>query len=219
MSPELFDPEKFDLKDSRQTKYSDCYALGMVMYEVLSGRVPFSRHHGPAIIGAIIKGERPRRPREREGTWFADGVWDVIERCWKASPGDRPGIKDVLQCLEGVSRSWTPPSPQTMTNLSATNSPTRNSDPSTEESTDESEAPSPSRSAPPLSSQELPTRGDANGIGICPSTYEFSALPNGVPDYKVLRTGVINPDGSDLEESMIILDKVSRADVLDRFWR
>jgi len=34
MSPELLDPEKFGMKDYRPTKQSDCYALGMVVYEV-----------------------------------------------------------------------------------------------------------------------------------------------------------------------------------------
>ena len=33
-SPELLDPEQFGLTDSRPTKQSDCYALGMVVYEV-----------------------------------------------------------------------------------------------------------------------------------------------------------------------------------------
>ena len=37
MSPELLDPELFDIPESegdRPTKQSDCYALGMVIYEV-----------------------------------------------------------------------------------------------------------------------------------------------------------------------------------------
>ena len=34
MSPELLVPEVFGLNDSRPTKQSDCYALGMVVYEV-----------------------------------------------------------------------------------------------------------------------------------------------------------------------------------------
>jgi len=34
MSPELLDPERFGITDYRPTKKSDCYALGMVVYEV-----------------------------------------------------------------------------------------------------------------------------------------------------------------------------------------
>jgi len=34
MSPELLDPDQYGLPDSRPTKQSDCYALGMVVYEV-----------------------------------------------------------------------------------------------------------------------------------------------------------------------------------------
>ena len=34
MSPELLDPDRFGIADDRPTKASDCYALGMVVYEV-----------------------------------------------------------------------------------------------------------------------------------------------------------------------------------------
>jgi len=37
MSPELLDPERFGVTESegnRPTRQSDCYALGMVIYEV-----------------------------------------------------------------------------------------------------------------------------------------------------------------------------------------
>ena len=34
MSPELLYPKKYGLKECRPTKPSDCYALGMVIYEV-----------------------------------------------------------------------------------------------------------------------------------------------------------------------------------------
>lgn len=37
MSPELMDPEKFwifESEDNRPTRQSDCYALGMAIYEV-----------------------------------------------------------------------------------------------------------------------------------------------------------------------------------------
>lgn len=34
MSPELLDPDRFGITNYWPTKRSDCYALGMVMYEV-----------------------------------------------------------------------------------------------------------------------------------------------------------------------------------------
>ena len=139
ISPELFEPEKFGLKESRPTKYSDRYALGMVVYEVLSERVPFSRYHGYVVVPRILKGERPGRPRGAEGTWFTDEVWSTLERCWKPVPGDRPRIRDVLQCLENASRSWIPPSSQTVVGAPATYPLARIFGSRTEESTDESE--------------------------------------------------------------------------------
>ena len=39
MSPELLDPDRFGITDSRPTKQSDCYALGMVIYEVRASAI------------------------------------------------------------------------------------------------------------------------------------------------------------------------------------
>ena len=41
MSPELIAPVEFGLTNSRPTTASDCYAFGMVVYETISGHVPF----------------------------------------------------------------------------------------------------------------------------------------------------------------------------------
>jgi len=108
MSPELFDPERFGVEDSRRTESSDCYALGMVVYEVLTGQAPFSRCNRYAVVVKVVGGERPERPQGPEGRWFTDDVWGILGRCWKPKPGDRPSIEDVLQRLEEASSSWTP---------------------------------------------------------------------------------------------------------------
>jgi len=161
MSPELFDWKKFGLKDGRPTKHSDCYALGMVIHEVLSGQVPFSRHADYVVVVRVLKGKRPGRPQGDARAWFLDDVRNILEHCWKPRPGDRPSIEDVLQRLEGVSRSWTPPC-RTVPNSPIENSPARDSDSCTEESVDESEAPSPSQTVSSQQSQELPLKGDVN---------------------------------------------------------
>ena len=121
MSPELFDPEKFGLKDNRPTKHSDCYALGMLIYEVLSGQVPFSQHRDHVVVVRILKGERPERPAD--GTWFTNEVWGILEGCWKPASGDRLRIGDVVECLNNASMSWTGPSSQTVASPPAIDSP------------------------------------------------------------------------------------------------
>lgn len=110
MSPELLDPERFGFEDSRPRMESDCYALGMVIYEVLSGQKPFARCREPAVIRKVINGERPERP---QGVWFVDDVWEMVERCWESQPELRPDVKHILQCLEWVPERLQPPSPHT----------------------------------------------------------------------------------------------------------
>ena len=138
MGPELFYPEKFGLTGRRLTKSSDCYALGMVVYEVLSGKVPFHHykyHNGIAAVRRILDGDRPERPQGDEGLWFTDALWNALECCWKPTPGDRPSAEDVLHGLEKASMSWTPA--QTVACPPAINPPTLNLCSSTGESTDD----------------------------------------------------------------------------------
>ena len=110
MSPELLNPDLFNFKDSRPTKESDCYALGMVVLEVLSGRPPLASDKDFVVIQKVIAGERPGRP---EGAWFTDDLWGMLQLCWAARPESRPSVEAVLVCLERVSGAWEP-SPQEM---------------------------------------------------------------------------------------------------------
>jgi len=111
MSPELLDPTRFGLKKSRLTKESDCYALGMVVYETLSGQKPFARDPLTVVILKVLDGNRPGRPQGARGVWFTDSIWGVLDLCWKPQPGERPSLDAVLQCLQGASQPSRPPSP------------------------------------------------------------------------------------------------------------
>ena len=99
MSPELLDPKSIGLSESRPTKESDCHAMGMVIYEILSGRVPFATRRLPVLN--IICGERPERPRGVEGALFTDGIWETLELCWKVEAKERINARGVLRGLEG----------------------------------------------------------------------------------------------------------------------
>jgi serine/threonine protein kinase len=105
MSPELLHPEHFGFKQSRPTKKSDCYALGMVILEVLSGEPPFARDKDFIVMRKVIEGERPERPK---GAWFTDGLWRTLEQCWLPQPHNRPTIEAVLGRLGHVLDNWQP---------------------------------------------------------------------------------------------------------------
>ena len=95
MGPELIDPERFGLENSRPTKSSDCYALGMVIYETISGRLPFHQHVDLRVFVKVLAGDRPTR-----GAGFAESLWKMLTQCWTPQPKDRPSIQDILQRLE-----------------------------------------------------------------------------------------------------------------------
>jgi len=101
MSPELLVPDQFGLEESRPTKQSDCYALGMTIYEVLSGQVPFSQYSIFAITCRVLDGDRPTRPEGEQKAQFTDGIWEMLELCWKPQPGDRPNAEAILLDLGG----------------------------------------------------------------------------------------------------------------------
>ena len=108
MSPELLHPDLFGLEDSRPTKESDCYAFGMVIYEVLSGQVPFAQSKEVIVMRKVIDGEQPDRPKGAEGAWFTDNLWETLIQCWETKPGSRPGVEVVLKRLEQVPNGWMP---------------------------------------------------------------------------------------------------------------
>jgi hypothetical protein len=190
MNPKIFDPE---IQVHRRTKCSDRCALGTVIYEVLSGRKPFYQYTDYVVSGKALKGECPKRPQGQDGVvQFMDDVWDMLKLCWVTIPQDRPGIEDVLKCLEKAASSWTPPSPLSMAVPLTVNSPTWNtSDITAEQSVGVDEREVSSLSQP---SDNPPTMDGVGSNSIHPPAHEFLALLQETPDHQDLRADVMVPD-------------------------
>ena len=108
MSPELLDPELSGSEDGRPTKESDCYALGMVILEVLTGHAPFPRDNGVIVMRKVIEGERPERPQGPEAIWFTNDLWETLDQCWSPQSKVRPTVEAVFECLDRGSTAWQP---------------------------------------------------------------------------------------------------------------
>jgi len=107
MSPERIAPDRFGFKNSRPTIPSDCYSLGMVIYETISGHFPFHTDADLTVSLKVVEGKRPPR-----GAKFTKSLWGMLEQCWASGPNDRPSIEDVLRHLEMASNSLEPSSPR-----------------------------------------------------------------------------------------------------------
>ena len=84
------------------TEESDCYALGMVAYEVLSGKTPFAQDPFEVMREKVLNGERPpNRSQWWGGKLITDDIWNTLEHCWAHCPGDRMNASEILLCLEG----------------------------------------------------------------------------------------------------------------------
>ena len=170
------------------------------------------------VVAKIVKGRRPAKPQGAEGMWFTDDVRGILEWCWRPIPGDRPGIRDVLQCLETVSRTWTSPSPQTLVGLPTTDSPTHNLGSSGEESTDGSEVFPSSQVGSSQQSRKPPPTGDPNVNSVWPPAHEFLDLLYGVSGYQDPGKNTKNTNGWVSEEPAEILDRVSWTGLIYGFW-
>jgi len=107
MSPELLDPERFGHGDSRPTKQSDCYGLGMVVYEVLCGKPPYwDITNRAALLNTITMGGRPKKPEAAESLGLTDDLWRIVRQCWLVDPNSRPDVRTILSHLNHATWSW-----------------------------------------------------------------------------------------------------------------
>ena len=99
MAPELLLPTKFGLEKGTPSKEADIYALGMTIYQVLTGKQPFLQRRKARIVRAVILGERPAKPENAEEIGMTEYVWDLLEECWREDRTTRPNASDTLKRL------------------------------------------------------------------------------------------------------------------------
>lgn len=77
--------------------------------QVMTGKDPYHYLADEAeVIHAVLRGVQPRRPP----VFGEDGLWQLLERCWREEPTQRPSMALVLLRLEqalGVSEGPTTP--------------------------------------------------------------------------------------------------------------
>jgi serine/threonine protein kinase len=92
------------LNCSRYHFSADIYSLGMVIYEMISGSIPFSKLLPPAVIVAVLlRRERPQPPLDTHCIFAA-----LYNKCTTWEPADRPSILSILRDVQPLLSSHSP---------------------------------------------------------------------------------------------------------------
>eukprot|EP00041_Stephanoeca_diplocostata_P030351 m.917454 g.917454 ORF g.917454 m.917454 type:complete len:644 (-) comp23738_c0_seq66:1804-3735(-) len=86
------------------SQQSDVWAFGVTAFELLSkGELPYFHICDDDRVARYVvsEGIRPARPTECRNASY-DGLWNVIQQCWKTDPHDRPAFSELLVSLSQV---------------------------------------------------------------------------------------------------------------------
>jgi serine/threonine protein kinase len=123
-TPEYMSPEQVEGKETDQR--SDIYSLGIILYEMVTGRVPFEGDT-PFTVGMKHKGETPQNPKELNSQ-VPDDLNNVILKCLEKdkekryqSPGEvRSELKNMEEGIPTTERGIPERKPLTSREITVT---------------------------------------------------------------------------------------------------
>ncbi len=98
-SPKYMAPEQ--IRGDRVDARTDIYALGIILYEMIAGKVPFDRPNSVNILMAHVNEEAPPLRQMNPNTQVSPAFEEIIARCMAKDPDQRfSSMDEVLAALK-----------------------------------------------------------------------------------------------------------------------
>lgn len=78
----------------KHTTASDVWSFGVMMFEMVTGKLPFQSKNAPQLMMQLAQGNVPVEWPE---TLLPDHVRDLVEKCLGSNPKKRPSAKKLLK--------------------------------------------------------------------------------------------------------------------------
>ncbi|XP_078446651.1 uncharacterized protein LOC144715584 [Wolffia australiana] len=95
MAPEVLRNESADEK-------SDVYSYGVVLWELVTEKIPWDNLNSMQVIGAVgFMDQRLELPEDLDPQWAS-----IISNCWHSEPGLRPTFQELIDRLKDLHRHY-----------------------------------------------------------------------------------------------------------------
>jgi son of sevenless-like protein len=103
VNPRWFAPEIIE-QSMPLSKPSDIWSFGMLALELMTGEQPYNDIRREITVSLrVTKGELPKHPgRSAESRGLSTELWNLMQRCWRMRPEDRPSMTEIKLQLERI---------------------------------------------------------------------------------------------------------------------